>query len=79
LQGQQAIGRGVAPQQRQERIGPDQDGLGLAVDGQDVPGGRIFQGVQHFGQVAVEFSAADETHRGLGHDHPLGRAGPAER
>src|SRR5690606_18677416 len=68
LEGQQAVGGRVATQEGQERVGADQDGFRLAVDGQNATGIGVFQGLEDFWQVAVKLSATNKTNAGLGHD-----------
>ena len=70
LEGEQAVGPRVAPDEGEEGVGPDQHGLGLAVDGQDESGIGVFERLQDLGEVAVQLSAPDVADKGMRHHHP---------
>ena len=60
LQGEEAVLRGVAAEQGEERLGADQDGLRLAMDRQDETGAGVLQRLKDLGNIPVKFTTANE-------------------
>ncbi len=70
LERQQSIGGGLSAKQREESVRPDQNGLGLVVNRQNVSEVGVLERVQNFWQIAMKLSTAYETYARLAHFDP---------
>ena len=78
LQCQKSIFRTGTTEHRQERLGADQYGLGLAVDCHNTTCIGVFQVLENFGQITVQFTTSNETNTRLRHQGPRGRNRPGQ-
>src|SRR5271157_2139074 len=67
LECQQPVFRARAPKNREKGFGADQYGLGLAMNCQHATCIGIFQVLEHFWQIAVQFTAPNVTNTRLRH------------